>query len=145
MPYAAWCRSCVAGKGKADPHFLKTSDDLGVQGVACDYCFMGDAVESDKATDKCLPILVHNFYGDRWVSARVVPRKGPETYAVKATVDDSDGEPAIESLKQEVVKKLRKVAGPVDVILEESSTSESQQNAVVERAIWEVQSTARTL
>ncbi|CAK0797196.1 unnamed protein product [Prorocentrum cordatum] len=140
MPYAAWCRSCVAGKGKADPHFLKTSDDLGVQGVACDYCFMGDAVESDKATDKCLPILVHNFYGDRWVSARVVPRKGPETYAVKATVDD-----VMQSLKQEVVKKLRKVAGPVDVILEESSTSESQQNAVVERAIWEVQSTARTL
>ena len=67
MPYAAWCRSCVAGKGKADPHFLKTSDDLGVQGVACDYCFMGDAVESDKATDKCLPILVHKFYGGRWV------------------------------------------------------------------------------
>ncbi|CAK0871008.1 unnamed protein product [Prorocentrum cordatum] len=157
MPYAAWCRSCVAGKGKADPHFLKTSDDFGVQGVACDYCFMGDAVESDKATDKCLPILVHKFYGDRWVSARVVPRKGPETYAVKATVDDvmqagfakftykSDGEPAIKSLKQEVVKKLREVAGPVDVILEESGTSESQQNAVVERAIWEVQSTARTL
>ena len=157
MPYAAWCRSCVAGKGKADPHFLKTSDDLGVQGVACDYCFMGDTIESDKATDKCLPILVHKFYGDRWVSARVVPHKGPETYAVKATVDDlmqagfakftykSDGEPAIKSLKQEVVKKLREVAGPVDVILEESGTAESQQNAVVERAIWEIQSTARTL
>ena len=45
MPHAAWLRSCVAGKGKADGHCLKTPDDSDVNGVACDYSFMDDSIE----------------------------------------------------------------------------------------------------
>ena len=40
----------------------------------------GDSVESDAMNDRCLPVLVHKFRGDRWVTARVVPRN-PEGYA----------------------------------------------------------------
>ena len=143
MPYAAWCRSCVAGRGKADEHFLKTSDDSGVKGVACDYGLKQNSAEGDAIRD-------------RWVTARVVPQKGPEGYAVKATAVDlqqsgmcsflckSDGGNEIKPLKQRAVQQLRETVGPVDVIFEESRAAESQQHATNERAIWE-QSTARTL
>ena len=137
---AAWCRSCVPGKGKVDGHFLNMSDDSGVKGVACDCCFMGDAVAVDAMNERCLLVLVHKFYGDRWVTARVVPRKGPEEYAVKAIAEDlqqsgvcrflciSDGETAIKSLKQHAVQQLRETVGPADVIFEESGAAESQQH-----------------
>ena len=62
--------------------------------------------------ERCLLVLVHTFYGDRWVTARGVPRKGSEECAVKATAEDlqqkvacadffykSDGEGLIMSLK----------------------------------------------
>ena len=42
-------------------------------------------------------------------------------------------------------KNLRATVAPVDVIFEESGAAKSQQHAIVERAIWEVQSTARSL
>ena len=83
MPYLAWCRSCVAGKGKADEHLLKKSHNSCVKGVACGYCFMGDAVEGGVMNERCLPVLVHKFHGDRWVTGRVVPRTGPEEHTVK--------------------------------------------------------------
>ena len=107
--------------------------------------------------ERCLLVLVQKFYGDRWETARIVPRKGPEEYAVKATAEDlqqsamyrclhqSDGDDAVKSLRQHAVQKLRETVRPVDVIFEESGAAESQQLAIVERAIWEVQSTARTL
>ena len=56
-----------------------------------------------------------------------------------------DGERSIVALKHEVVRKLRKDVGPIGVQFEESGVGESQGNAVVERAIWEIESMARTL
>ena len=35
-PYQAWCRSCVAGRGKADAHFRRESEEEGVAYVATD-------------------------------------------------------------------------------------------------------------
>ena len=67
---------------------LTASDASGVKGVAFGYCCMGDAVEGDAMNERCLPVLVYKIYGDRWVITRVVPRKGPEEYAVKATAED---------------------------------------------------------
>ena len=108
----AWLR-----KAKLADTFLKTSDDSGVTGVACDYCFTGDPVEGDAMNERCLLVLVHKFYGDRCVTERVVPRRGREDYAVQATAEDfeqsgmcrclhkSDCEDAIKSLKQHAVQK----------------------------------------
>ena len=58
----------------------------------------------------------------------------------------SDGENAIKALKTAAVKELRSNGGEaITVKMEESGTGESQQNGVVERAIWEVESKTRTL
>ena len=55
----------MAKQGKAGGQFLKTSDDIGVRVAACDHCFMGDAVESDAMSEKCILLRVRKFYGDR--------------------------------------------------------------------------------
>ena len=156
-PYQAWCRSCVAGRGKADAHFARESDEDGVACVACDYCFMGEMVEDEKLSSKCLPIIVHKFYQDRWVTAHVVRAKGADEQAVKAGAEDleqsglqrfiykSDGERAIVAYKAAVSRKLREKVGDIRIQPEESGVGESQSNAVVERAIWDIESMARTL
>ena len=77
-PYQAWCRCCVAGRGKADAHFRRESEEDGVAYVATDYAFMREKVEDDSMSDKCLPILVHKSYKDRWVTIHVVEHKGAD-------------------------------------------------------------------
>ena len=116
---------------------------------------MGEAVGGEKISSKCLPILVHKFYSDRWVTSHVVPRKGIDEWAMKASAFDleasglqefiykSDGESAMVALKGATVRALRERAG--DVKMEESGVGESAQNGVVERAIWEVEPMTRTL
>ena len=108
----------VAGRGKADPRHQLDHGEDGVASVYCDYCFMGEKVEDDKLSDKCLPILVHKFTQDRWVTSHVVPRKGADSWAVKVSAADiqlsglqhfiyrSDGGPAIKVLKEAVIRQL---------------------------------------
>ena len=56
------------------------TDDSGVKGFVCDDSFMGDSVAGHAMNERCLLVLVHKFHGDRWLAAKVVPRKGPEEY-----------------------------------------------------------------
>ena len=51
FPFRSWCKFCVAGKAKANPHWKK--DDSRAQGehvVSLDYAFLGDKSEPRKAT-----------------------------------------------------------------------------------------------
>ena len=103
----------------------------------------GEKVEDEKLSDKCLPILVHKFHADRWVTSHVVPRKGADPWAVTVAAADleqsglskfiykSDGENSIKSLKREVIRKLKDTVGDVQAIPEESGVGESQQNQVL--------------
>ena len=91
------------------------------------------------------------------VTSHVVEHKGADEWATKVAaqyillsglkdfVYKSDGERSIVALKHEVVRKLRRDVGPIGVQFEESVVGESQGNAVVERAIWEIESMTRTL
>ena len=60
-PYQSVCRAFVAGRGKADAHFARESDDSNIACVACDYAYMGETVDDEKMFDKRLPILVHKL------------------------------------------------------------------------------------
>ena len=94
---------------------------------------------------------------DGWVTRPIVEQKGADEWAAKVATHDilhsglkvfvykSDGERAIVALKHEVARRLRRDAGPIGVQFEESGVGESQGNAVVERAIWEIESMTRTL
>ena len=49
QPYRAWCRYCVMGRGKADPHRKIEEKEIRVPTIACDYCFMGKKSEVEEA------------------------------------------------------------------------------------------------
>ena len=100
-PYRAWCRACVAGRGKADPHKDQDGEPGQVPTIACDYCFMGEKVEDDKLSDKCLPIIVHKNVSDRWVTSHVVPKKGANAWAVKISAFDLERSGLLPSVKHE--------------------------------------------
>ena len=114
-------------------HFRRESEEEGAY-VATDYAFMGEKVEDDRMSDRCLPILVHKFYKDRWVTSHVVEHKGADEWVTKVAAQDillsglkdfvykSDGERSIVALKHEVVRKLRRDVGPIGVQFEERAS-----------------------
>ena len=80
-PYRAWCRSCVAGRGKSDWH-KELTHDAAKPTVSTDYCFMGKRSDIDTADEHTIPICVHRCSMDRWITAHPVRRKGPEEWIV---------------------------------------------------------------
>ena len=41
-PYRSWCRACVAGGGRADPHRKQQAEaPRSIPTVSCDYCSIG--------------------------------------------------------------------------------------------------------
>ena len=93
-------------------------------------------------SDKCLLILVHKFYKDRWVTSHVFEHKGADELAamvakhdillsgLKEFVYKSGGERSIVALKHEVARRLRRDAGPIGgAIRGEWSRRESGQRS----------------
>ena len=88
------------------------------------------------------------------MTSHVVEHKGADERATKVATHDvllsglkefvykSDH---CSALKHEVARRLRRDAGPIRVQFEESGVGESQGNAVVERAIWEIELMTTTL
>ena len=105
-----------------------------------------------------MPTVVMDFSGedsDKWVSAFVVPAKGPEDYAIDAVGKEieksgltkmsikSDQEPALVDL----IRAVKRERGEnIEVIKpEHSPVGESQSNGKVERTIRTIQAQVRTL
>ena len=44
-PYRAWCRACVAGRGRADPHHLRDESEKGLPIFGVDYGYMWNRAE----------------------------------------------------------------------------------------------------
>ena len=118
FPYRARCRACVAGRGRADPHFRDTGDDKLKPSVHCDYCFMGEKNDVEEGDGGTLPIIVHKFPGDHWLTSHPIRRKGFDAWAVETCGRDlfewgvvdfiykSDQEVGILAFKTHVVAKL---------------------------------------
>ena len=49
-PYRSWCRFCVMGRGKADPHQRHKDEESAVAIISCDYCFMGTEIDIEEST-----------------------------------------------------------------------------------------------
>jgi len=74
VPYRAWCRHCVAGRGRAEPHYHHENGEDAVPVVGLDYGYLGDAEQDPDAS----PILFTKDGKTRWPTADVVPSKGPQ-------------------------------------------------------------------
>ena len=92
VPHRAWCRHCVAGRGKADQH--RTSEANGqVPALHTDYGFLGEKPEVEKIESGTVPFVVIKDgpppAGTRWLGAHAVQSKGVQhEYSAKNVAQD---------------------------------------------------------
>ena len=149
IPYRAWCRHCVRGRGKNSAHERRAQEcDNAVETVVMDYCFMGTAED----VDSVLPILVARDYSTGRIHSTVVPGKGAHSWVIsdicsflsllgyKKIILKTDQENAIKDLKLAI-----KRAWDGDLIIEHSPVADSQANGVAERAVQSAEGQIRVL
>ena len=131
---------------------IEASRDHGHPELHLDRAFMGRETE-----DRAAPILVGKFSKDRWLITHLVPCKGNQhrwvigklvndviMSGVQTLVVKSDQEASIVDVKNALMRDLRGVEG-LTVMPEESPVGASAASAVIERSVWEMQSTTRSL
>ena len=108
----SWCPHCVKGRAEAYGHRKGDSEEKGVPAVAVDYMHMRS--EQEKEGERGMPVMVMKDSRTRMITAKVVPSKGLDSYAVasvsraleqlgcKKVILRSDNEPAILALKEAV-------------------------------------------
>ena len=149
LPYRAWCKHCVYGKGVHSPHFGGGHEETGRATVSLDYCFMGE-----EASDDLPPILVmwDNKSGMLW--ALPVDNEGAVNYVVRwcsekleragyggvAITLKSDGEERFVALKRSIA--LRRAAETMPI---EAPVRESKSNGAIEKAVQTWQGQFRTI
>jgi len=153
LPYRSWCRHCVRGRCKSNPH--KAGQEKPTRSeLHFDYCFLGKEGEPHKT----LPVLAvtERITGMRMGAA--VPTKTTGTYSASRVMAfmkevgceygdltaKSDQEPAIQKVIADV-GKLRAFGGGGKFVLENSPVGSSASNGVVERAIQSITGQARVL
>ena len=157
IPYRSWCRHCVAGRGRNDPH----RTGAGVKGghehphVAIDYAFLKAKADASDRPVGTMPILVVMEAKYKLAMAMAVPGKGNAApWVAKRLADwmDSlgsakvtlkcDNEEAIVALAIEARRMRRE--GSV-TILEHPEEYESQSNHLAESGVNVVKGLIRTL
>ncbi len=152
--YRNWCRACVAGRGRSDPHLMDEPAENKIPTLAIDYTYLTNRSDREEGAS---PILVTANSATGKITGHVFPSKGTahsypseqlirikENTGVTKFVLKSDGEPAILDLKRDASTKARIRLG-LDIIPAESPEYESPANGLAEAAAREVKAMARTL
>ena len=142
VPYRSWCRACVAGRGRSEPHRSVSHKEDAVPTIALDYGFFGE----DPDDTSSIPILVTTDSHTGWPTANVVPTKGlvhpfGTTVLIREVLRSayanvllkSDQEHAIVAVKDAAMIKLKAMG--VNVSKEEAPQAESQSNGLVEETV----------
>ena len=121
LPFAAWCKLCVEGRGQEAAHYRRVVEPSVVPVLAADYHFFSArAEELPVDTSTCLAMVCHNT---SYLGAALVPQKGVHPHAVRAVqkfMDElgyvrvmwqTDGEPSIVALIRSVRRELGKSDG----------------------------------
>ena len=72
--YRNWCRACVAGRGRNDPHLMDPPSEHAVPTLAIDYTYL--TRRPAEGEEGGMPILVSNCSATGKLSGHVVPSKG---------------------------------------------------------------------
>ena len=149
LPFRSWCRFCVAGRARADPHFVREPEYGGVPSFSADYFF----IDNDAAESNLTCIAVRERY-TKMAFAHVAPGKqSTDEFLAKCIVDDidslgmsdkqivfkTDQEAAIKSLVTNIKKRLP------HVIAENSPVYDKQAAGHGERAVQSVEHQSRVL
>lgn len=171
VPFRAWCRECVLGRGR-DRYHRKIVGEDDVARIAMDYMFLTEywffytqdaAEESTRKHDgqvrSCITVLVIKDFKHKSIWAYPVEGKGiaAAEWLVAQVIEDldtcgldgchmvvkSDQEPSIIEVQREI-SEFRRRAGVGGTALENSRVGDSQSNGRVERAIEELGGLIRT-
>ena len=147
--FRAWCAHCVKGRAEAYAH-RKDAEEKGVPVISLDYMYMRG--EQERNEEKGMPILVIKDGRTKFITAKVVPQKGVNDYAVasckraveqmgyKRVILKSDNEASILALKEAVRRET-----DVEIVTEESPVGDHQANGAIENAVKQVQGQFRVL
>ena len=131
LPYRAWCRSCVSGRGQEAPHGHVEQHRRTISVVSFDYFFVTkngaytkqewNLLAEDQKDPDHLKVLVVKDYLNKFIFAHAVERKGADDggYIVECIVRDvqwlgyskvilkTDNEASIVQVLRESLKALR--------------------------------------
>ena len=172
VPFRAWCRECVLGRGRDRQH-RRIEDEDGVPRVSMDYMFLTehgifgtiDEAEASMQADSdaqrhCLTVMVLKDF--RYTSIWAYPVEGKGVSAAEWLITQipedldtcgldqcrlvlkSDQEPGIVEVPQ-AIKAARGRAHDHGTAIENSKVGDSNSHARVERAIQEIGGCSRTL
>jgi len=167
-PYRSWCRSCGAGRGRADRHTLRAPEEKGLPIVGVDYGYLYDRSEEDveegdehadpEPNDTTSnPILAGRSSRDRWIVGHLFPQKGNVAWnrevlskelldgGYKRQVIRSDGEPALWAHINGAITRTLLDNDAAEVVREVVSRGQSAANGLAEGAVKEIKANVRTL
>ncbi len=117
-PYRSWCKACIAGRGRADPHVLRPEAEKGLSVICIDYGYLWDRaaeeaegeeepIEPPSGIELSNPMICGRCSRDRWIFAHLLRCEGADDYNRESLAKDLsaggykhqilriDGEPAI--------------------------------------------------
>ena len=154
IPFRRWCEFCVMGESKNASHKSSDKEEKNqVPTISYDYA-VPKSKEGKEEDIKMWPILMGVNHESNWITANMVPRKGPDPFAVHVVVKEieasgynkmivkSDQEPAILDLLRTA---RRERAETIQVIPEESPVGEHQSNGKIENTVQIVEGQIRIM
>ena len=164
IPFRSWCRACVRGRAKAQPHFAhQEKESETVSTFSVDYGYFGTPGGAEPVPGKDMPILIAFDRKSKAIFAHPVPHKGlkaedtnqpdkVDEYPVKVLVRDLDrlGYKKVNGKSDQersivAVCKAVKATWKGEWVQEFSPRYVHQSNGEVERAVQTVHGLARTL
>ena len=157
LPFRDWCKHCVIGRGRNDPHFASKKDQVdGKPKLSWDYMYMHEETHEKGrpavVKGEGLPIVIMHDSASKGILASAVPNKGDCEYAIKRATQDvthilgykqmifkGDQEPALQTF----MERTGMLCGD-QVVQERSPVGESQSNGSVENAVLRIQGLYRT-
>ena len=139
LPFRSWCAECVGGRRDNPPHTKRAPEEHQVAEVMLDYAFVRRQGETETMT-----VLLAKDRDSRAMRAWTMRHKGVslEEAAQRAAegiksfgrtskiLIKVDNEPALKSLREEVIKKLELGAIPVAPPAKESESNGAMENGV---------------
>ena len=149
-PYRAWCRFCIMGRGKNLDHARMDAELLHeIDTISIDFMYLGQNNETT------IPVLAFRVHSTRWTESFVcVSKSGRDPYNILALVHcikrtglrtfifKSDQEHAILDFKTRAIEMLGE---GYKIKPEASPKEEHQANGTIERSVWDIAGTARTV
>ena len=163
LPFRNWCKHCVFGKAKSNPHRRTTEIEQDKPVISIDYMYLHEKKEKGQNRDQIppedgMPIVVMHDSHSKGVFAFVAPRKGECEYATRRASHDidkimgykkfiikGDQEPALRTLIDSVAALCGDQVEIQQIMQEETPVGESQSNGPIENAVGRVQGQYRTM